>query len=272
MEKASGITSINNNSTRNKSSTHQEYYPHIRDTVTVVIPTLNEEEAISHVLQDVMTEGYNHVLVVDGDSRDNTIEIVKNHGIDIVTQKSKGKTGAIKAALEHINTPYFVLIDGDCTYNAKDIKQLFPLVEYNKQVIGARTQGRENISKVNRFGNWGINKIFNLFFNTNLKDVCSGLYMLETSFAKEIPFTTEGFDVEVEISAFAACKGSISETRVDYYPRVGVQKLRPLRDGVKIVSTIFRLGVKHRPLKVLTVTTATMLFFAVLALFTLSIH
>ena len=64
---------------------------------------------------------------------------------------------------------------------------------YHKQLIGARTQGRENISRVNRFGNWGINKIFNLFFGTNLTDVCSGLYMLETSFAKEIPFTTEGF-------------------------------------------------------------------------------
>ena len=272
MEKVSGITSIKNNATRNKTSTHQEYFPNIYDLVTVVIPTLNEEEAISHVLMDVKTEGYNHVLVVDGNSKDNTIEIVKNYGIDIVTQKSKGKTGAVKAALEHIKTPYFVLIDGDCTYSAKDIKQLFPLVEHNIQVIGARTQGRENISKVNRFGNWCINKIFNLFFGTSLTDVCSGLYMLETSFAKEIPFTTEGFDVEVEISAFAASRGLISETLVDYYPRVGVQKLRPLRDGVKIVSTIFRLGVKHHPVKVLTVTTTTMLFFALITWFTLSIH
>jgi dolichol-phosphate mannosyltransferase len=250
------------------SEPSQDYYPITQDDVTVVIPTLNEEEAISDVLNEVITHGYNHVLVVDGYSTDNTIDIVKKHGINYIDQQGKGKTGAIKAALEHINTPYFVLMDGDCTYSAKDIELLFPLMVKNNQVIGARTNGRENISTINRFGNWGINKIFNFFFDTKLTDVCSGFYMLETNFAKEILFTTEGFGVEVEISANTATNGRISEASIDYYPRLGQQKLSPLRDGFKIVSTIVKLALIHRPLKLFKLT-AVLLFITLLTYFAL---
>lgn len=254
-----------------ESITSQDYNPITQDDVTVVIPTLNEEEAISDVLNEVITQGYTHILIVDGNSTDNTINIVKKHGINYINQRDKGKTGAVKAALEQVNTPYFVLMDGDCTYSAKDIEQLFPLMENNNQVIGARTSGRENITMINRLGNWGINKIFNFFFNTKLTDVCSGLYMLETKFAKEILLTTEGFEVEVEISANTATNGKISETSIDYYPRLGQQKLNPLRDGTKIVSTIMRLAVKHRPLKVLTIIATFLIFIVLLAWFALLI-
>jgi dolichol-phosphate mannosyltransferase len=236
-----------------KTSTHQNNFSISQDDVTIIIPTLNEEEAIPHVLIDLTKQGYSHLLVVDGNSSDKTLDIVKEHGVKHVSQQGKGKTGAVETALKHIETPYFVLIDGDCTYSAEDIENLFPQMENNNHAIGARSSGRENIPTVNQFGNWGINKLFNFFFNTKLTDVCSGLYLLETSFAKGIPFTTEGFDVEVEISAYTASKGKISETKIDYFPRVGYRKLNPFRDGIKIISTITRLAVKYRPVKVLTV-------------------
>jgi dolichol-phosphate mannosyltransferase len=223
-----------------KEHVSQTYDSITRDEVTVIIPTLNEEEAISKVLNDVLKNGYHNVLVVDGFSNDNTVSIVKKHGVRVVEQKGTGKTGAVKMALEHITTPYFVLMDGDCTYRAKDIEQFLPLMKNRQHVIGSRTDGRENISHLNRFGNWGINKVFNFFFDTNLSDVCSGLYMLDTEFARNIPFKTEGFDVEVEIAAYTARNGVIGETCIDYYSRLGQQKLRPFRDGVRIILTILR--------------------------------
>jgi len=217
-----------------------ELIPITRDDVTVVIPTLNEEEAISHVLEDVKNHGYKNILVVDGDSSDNTVNQVKKHGVEIIRQRGKGKTGAIETALEHVSTPYFVLMDGDCTYGAEDIERLFPLMVNSQLVIGSRSSGRENITYFNRLGNWVINKVFNLLFDTSLSDICSGLYILETEFARNIPFETEGFDVEVEIAAYTARNGAISEERIDYHPRLGVQKLSPIRDGVRIFITILR--------------------------------
>jgi len=51
-----------------------------KDIVTVVIPTLNEEEAIGMVLDEVMAEGYRNILVVDGYSKDRTVDIAKSGG------------------------------------------------------------------------------------------------------------------------------------------------------------------------------------------------
>lgn len=219
--------------------------------VTIVIPTLNEENAIGIVLESVLQEGYEKILVVDGNSTDNTLNNIKPYGIECIIQEGKGKTGAIKTAINHIKTPYFIMLDGDCTYSAKDIENLLSHIGEKYEVIGTRTKGRENISPLNRFGNLIINKVFNLIFGTIITDVCSGMYMLDTKFAKDIIFETKGFDVEVEIAAHAAYNHSIVETPIEFLPRIGIQKLRPFEDGAKILYRIFRMGLKFHPTRML---------------------
>ncbi len=219
-----------------------------KDYVTVVIPTLNEELAIGRVIEDIYNEGYYHIMIVDGYSSDDTLSVAKQYNVTVLRQHGKGKTGAIKTAIEHVGTPYIVIIDGDYTYSAKDIERFLPHLKYNSEIIGARKLGRKNIRMLNRFGNWVINKTFNLLFGTNLNDVCSGLYALETSFAKSLSLETQGFDVEVEIAAQAVHYGSICEVPISYGKRIGIQKLNPLRDGYIIQKTILRMARKYNPL------------------------
>jgi dolichol-phosphate mannosyltransferase len=231
------------------------------DDITIVVPTLNEEQAIRHVLQDLQVNGYGNIMVVDGGSVDRTLEFAKKHQVKIVNQEGKkGKTGAIKTAIKHLETPYFALIDGDCTYAAEDVEKLLPYCNDFIQVIGARTKGRENISPLNRFGNWAINQLFNMIFGTNLNDVCSGMYLLSTDFAETLDFESEGFDVEVEISAHAANNGAIKEVPINYHTRVGTQKLHPFRDGALIISRILRMGIKLLPMRMLYLTAMTLFF------------
>ena len=79
-------------------------------------------------------------------------------------------------------------------------------------------------------------------FGTQITDVCSGLYALNTKFARELLFKTQGFDVEVEIAAQSAYSGSITELPINYFKRVGTQKLNPWKDGFRIMRTISRLA------------------------------
>ena len=217
-----------------------------KNDFTIVIPVLNEEEAIGQVLSDIKNEGYKDILVVDGRSTDQTYDIVCKNGVDIVLQNGVGKTGAIETAINHINTPFFIVMDGDCTYHPKDIKNFVPKILFNDQVIGTRNSGRDNIPMLNRFGNLWLNLMFNLFFRTKILDVCSGMYALRTKFAKTLYFKTTGFDVEVEIAAQAAKNGRIGEVPINYYPRVGQQKLRPIKDGLQIFLSILALGIRMR--------------------------
>jgi len=221
-------------------------YKHYKNLFTIIVPVLNEEKAIVKVINNIKNEGYDNILIVDGYSTDNTYKLALNENVKVVYQKGKGKTGAIETAICHVKTPFILIMDGDHTYHPKDIKNFYPKILKNDQVIGARMNGRENIPLLNHFGNFIINTAFNILFHTTVIDVCSGMYALRTQFAKSLDFRTKGFDVEVEIAAQAAVNGGVDEVPISYYPRIGEQKLQPFKDGITIFLSMINLAVRLR--------------------------
>jgi glycosyltransferase involved in cell wall biosynthesis len=215
--------------------------------VTVVIPVLNEHEAIGNVLDDLKNEGFDNVLVVDGYSDDDTLSIAQSKGAMVVQQHGPGKAGALATAFEVIATPYLVVMDGDCTYKAHDIHRLLSVASQYDEVIGARTKGRKNIPPLNRAGNWIISKAFKLLLGEPITDVLSGMYLLRTESVRDIQITSTSFDVEVEIASSIASSGRITQVPIGYGERLGMQKLRP-RDGGRIVATLFWMAYYCNPL------------------------
>ncbi len=225
----------------------------LNNLVTVVIPVLNEEKAIARVIRNVKEEGYYNILVVDGFSSDDTFYKAKKNGVNVIYQEGKGKTGAIETAIKNVETKYMVILDGDCTYDPKDIENVISPLSHSDLVIGVRSLGRKNIPLFNRIGNRLINLLFNLLMGTNLQDVCSGMYSLKTDFSKNLTFKTEGFDVEVEIAAQASKYGKVSQVPIRYHDRVGRQKLQPVKDGLRIIFRVllmaFKIRLNGKPLK-----------------------
>lgn len=229
------------------------------EDLTIVIPTLNEELAIGKVINEIMDEGYINLLVIDGHSSDNTVEIATKFGVSVIKQHGKGKTGAIITAIEHIKTEFFIVIDGDYTYNPKDIELFLPHLRNYNEIIGSRKNGKKHMPRLNRFGNWVINKTFNILFGTSLSDVCSGLYAINTAFAKNLILETNGFDVEVEIAAHASRDGRISEIPISYGKRIGSRKLSPLKDGFQIMKTILSQSRRHHSILFYTLLSTLMI-------------
>lgn len=218
-----------------------------QDQVTVVVPVLNEREAIGKVLDELRQEGFEHVLVVDGYSTDGTPEIAASKGALVIRQHGAGKAGALATALDVVATPYLLVMDGDDTYKAADILRLLPHAAEYDEVIGARTGGRQNIPVVNRLGNWLISKSFKLLFGEPITDVLSGMYLLRTETMREIHITSTSFDIEVEIASAIASVGRITQVPIGYGERLGTQKLRS-RDGGRIVTTLFWMAYYYNPL------------------------
>ncbi|MEM2614940.1 MAG: glycosyltransferase family 2 protein [Nitrososphaerota archaeon] len=162
--------------------------PVSKDMVTVVIPTLNEEDSIGKVIDGLIAEGYRNILVVDGYSSDRTVKIAKSKGVEVVYQSGVGKAGAIATAIERVSTPYMLVMDGDCTYNPKDAERLLRLAKDYEGVIGYRSD-RGNIPLLHRVGNWIISLIFSLVFGRRIKDPCSGMYLLRVDVARRLELT-----------------------------------------------------------------------------------
>ncbi len=231
--------------------------------VTVVIPTLNEEEAIGSVLDEVINIGIpkNNIIVVDGHSTDKTRDIASAKGVRVILQEGKGKTDAIKTAIKYVNTPTTLLMDGDYTYPASHIPDLVGKInEGYDLVIGRRNPVSGAQNPVFSFGNKILSKTFNLLYGIRLDDVLSGMYAVKTSILRELFYVSRGFGIESEIVAHVASTGGrIAEVPIHYRPRLGVKKLG-VRHGFQILKEMIRLAWYYNP---------TLIIFALGVLFLL---
>lgn len=215
--------------------------PALDREITVVIPTLNEEAALSKVLEELLSLGIRNILVVDGYSSDGTVHVAKKFGVEVIFQQGKGKTGALKTAIHHVKTAYMLVMDGDYTYDPSYIREFTSYMDSCDEIIGARfASDSESMTRLHKFGNKLITKLFNMLMSANLSDVCSGMYMLRTQAAKNLELSTSGFDVEAEIAAQIASAGRLTEVPVKYRPRLGQQKLSTWKHGLKIISTLLK--------------------------------
>lgn len=216
------------------------------DDVTVVIPTLNEAEAIGRVIEEVRREGYRNILIVDGYSSDGTVEIARRLGVKVVFQRGRGKAGAIRTALEHVNTQYMVVMDGDYTYDPRDIRRLLAYAPEFDEVIGLRMD-RGNIPWLHRLGNRIISFTLTLLTGRRLYDPCSGMYLLRTDKVRGLELSSGGFDIEAEIATQMCLYGRVTEVPISYRRRLGRKKLR-LSDGFRIVATALRTAWLYNPI------------------------
>ena len=76
-------------------------------SVTVVIPTLNEEKNLGDLLWELRHLGYHDILIVDGNSHDKTVEVAKEFGVDVIFQNGRGKGDALRRAFNYSH------LDGD---------------------------------------------------------------------------------------------------------------------------------------------------------------
>ena len=224
-----------------------------KDEVCVLIPTLNEAPTISAVIREFRDLGYYHILVIDGKSTDNTVKIAREAGANVRTQSGSGKGNAIIEAFEIIEQPYILMLDGDGTYSAKDAeKMLTPLFLGFDQVIGDRLINAEEgaFSRINLFGNHMLNILFKIAHSRDLHDILSGYRAFTNLAIHQMNLKEKGFEIETEISVEAVRNGQrIMVVPIRYLSRPGTAtKLSPFHDGIKIVSTIYRLARVNNPM------------------------
>lgn len=224
-----------------------------KDEVCILIPTLNEELTIGKIVHEFRETGYNHILVIDGKSTDNTVKFARDSGGNVRTQLGTGKGNAIIEAFKVIEQPYILMLDGDGTYNPKDAeKMLIPLYSGYDQVIGDRLTNPEEgaFSHLNLFGNHMVNLLFKVAHSRDLHDILSGYRAFTKAAIHQMNLKEKGFEIETEISVEAVRNGQrIMVVPIKYSRRPGTDtKLSPIHDGFKIVGTIYRLARVNNPL------------------------
>lgn len=117
----------------------QRPYSHL---ISVVIPTLNEEETIGSIIKGCMPHA-DEMIVVDGYSRDRTRDIAKAFGVNVIFDHKKGKGEALRHAVRHVTGDIVVFIDADGSHNPDEIPMLLAPILKGKadHVVGSRLLG-----------------------------------------------------------------------------------------------------------------------------------
>src|SRR3990170_989146 len=118
-----------------------------RPQISVVVPCLNEEEAVGRVV-DQAREGIERsgrsgeVIVVDNASTDRSAEVAAAHGATVVSEQERGYGRAYLTGLAQARGEYVVMGDADGTYPLEELPQFVErLADGDDLVIGSRFDG-----------------------------------------------------------------------------------------------------------------------------------
>lgn len=225
-------------------------------SVAVLLPCFNEEVTIGKVVRNFKAALPDAtVYVYDNNSTDRTAEIAAAEGAIVRREPRQGKGNVIRAMFEDIDADVYVMADGDDTYPADAAPAMVSKVlDGYDMVIGDRlssTYFQENKRPFHNFGNRLVRGSINGLFNAHVTDIMTGYRAFSFTFVKTYPVLSRGFEVETEMTIHSLNNNlRLYEMPIQYRdrPAGSVSKLDTVGDGIKVMSTIFRMIREYKPL------------------------
>ncbi len=183
------------------------------EKVAIVIPALNEEDALRHLLAELPTDFAQWVIVVDNGSTDATAAVARSAGAIVASEPARGYGRACLKGFRTVcslGAEIIIFMDGDGSDDPADLPMMLaPIRNFQADfVIGSRTSKRADRGAVPlqaRLGNWLVSRMIHLLYGVRLRDIgsfrairCSMLDALDMS---EMTF---GWPVEMLVKAARA--------------------------------------------------------------------
>ncbi|HEY4779355.1 MAG TPA: glycosyltransferase [Solirubrobacterales bacterium] len=221
--------------------------------VSVVVPAMNEGQNIGQVLER-LPEGLHEVILVDGNSKDDTVEAARHAYPDIrvTTQSGRGKGDAFRTGFAAVTGNLVVMLDADGSADPAEIPRFVAALEAGADFAkGSRyldEGGSADITWMRSFGNTCLSGTANLLHGTHFTDLCYGYNAFWARCLPFIALDVPGFEVETLINLRIAAAGmKITEVPSYEEERIsGVSNLKTFRDGFRVLGTILSESRRRR--------------------------
>ena len=216
-------------------------------TVSVVVPTLNEEKNLPYVLPHIPS-WVHEVILVDGHSTDATIEVARalRPDIRIVMQQGRGKGAALRTGFAAATGDIIVMLDADGSTDPREIPAYVGELLAGKDFVkGSRFLqggGTADMTLFRRAGHTALLWLVRLLFGGRYSDLCYGYSAFWTRVLPRLNLDADGFEIETLMNVRALQAGlriaevpSFEATRIH-----GTSHLRTIPDGWRVLKTIIR--------------------------------
>lgn len=223
--------------------------------VVVLIPCYNEEVTITSVVQDFRAAlPDTPIYVYDNNSTDQTVALAQAAGAIVRSESLQGKGYVIRRMFSDIDADFYILVDGDATYEAAAAPNMLRMAFENglDMVNGARVTDRVDAYRRGHvLGNRVLTGLVTSVFGRRLSDMLSGYRVFSRRFVKSFPALSSGFETETEFTVHALEQAMpIGELPTRYLERPpgSASKLKTYSDGFRILGMIINLVKQERPL------------------------
>ncbi|MGB2679267.1 MAG: bifunctional glycosyltransferase/class I SAM-dependent methyltransferase [Candidatus Acidiferrum sp.] len=241
-------------------------------SLSIIVPVYDEQYLVESslkrlaVLENCPDLGRVRVIVVNDASKDGTaaaLERFRNYldqsglrnfeWIFLEHAKNQGKGAAIRTAIAHIDTDLVVIHDADLEYHPGDIAKMVPLFvnEDADAVFGSRflsSDFRRVLLFRHSLGNHLITLLANIVTDLNLSDIETCYKMVRADIFKGIPWESDRFGIEPEITVkLAKRKARIFEIPIRYSGRTYAEgKKITWKDGVRALGALVKYGISDK--------------------------
>ncbi|HET6745868.1 MAG TPA: glycosyltransferase [Candidatus Limnocylindria bacterium] len=217
-----------------------------RPSITAIIPTLNESENLPHVLPRIPAI-VDEVILVDGNSTDDTVEIARQllPSIRIVQQEGSGKGAALRTGFAVARGDIVVMLDADGSTDPAEIPAfvhaLLGGADFAKGSRFLHSAGTTDMPLHRRLGNLAFVRMVRLLYGGRYTDLCYGYNAFWRRVLPYLELDGDGFEIETMMNIRALRAGlrivevaSFEDRRV-----MGVGNLRTIPDGWRVLRTIW---------------------------------
>ena len=231
-------------------------------TVSVVVPTRNEARNLEVVLPAIaaVRPAVHEIIVVDGHSVDDTVATAHRvlPAATVICQTRRGKGNAMACGFAAATGEVIVMLDADGSADPTEIPAFVAALvagaDFAKGTRFAAGGASDDITRLRRTGNAGLNAAANALFGTRFTDLCYGYnaFWADLLPLLDLPDTRtpappadgllwgDGFEIETVLNCRIAAAGlTITEVPSVERRRIfGHTNLRTFADGARVLRTL----------------------------------
>ncbi|OGT33711.1 MAG: glycosyl transferase [Gammaproteobacteria bacterium RBG_16_51_14] len=226
----------------------------MENRVSIILPAKDESEALKILLprlRKLYPEG--QIIVVNDGSSDDTVVVCRANGVEVVSHSySMGNGAAIKSGARAASGDIFVFMDADGQHDPNNIRHLLEKIhEGFDMVVGARDAASQ-ASLGRGLANFIYNKFAGFIVNHRVADLTSGYRAVRANkFREFLHLYPNGFSYPTTSTmAFFRSGYSVAYISIKAGKRTGNSHIRIVKDGIRFLLILFKVGTLYSPLKI----------------------